>query len=506
MKKITIKSIVLCLSLLALTLIFASCTSSDGTLKYQKVKDGYAVVGLDKNAGDDITIPDTYKGKSVVEIADNAFYGSKIKKITIPSTVASVGNQAFAYCERLEGVYISDINAYASISFASIESNPLYYAHKLYVGTNEVSDVTISAQSIGSYALSGCASITKVNLTSAVSIGNGAFSYCESLCEISLPDTLESIGATAFAHSTSLMEISIPESIDTISHSTFAYCTSLKSASLPKGILEIPERMFFNCEALESVNLPDTLLTIHDSAFRDCASLNNVTIPVKVTEILDSAYMGCSSLTSLSIAEGSKLRTIGKNGFRGCYSLVDLSLMNASSLTLIDDSAFQFCTNLKNVAIPSGVKTLGDHAFSGCDNLALNHIGGCGYIGNSENQRLILVKYIDEKMTALKVTSETRFICSGALERHPALNTVSIATDASTSEGVLGIGSSAFAFCPKLTSIQIGKSVKTIGDFAVMGCTSLNKIKYGGNSSSWKSVTRGTNWTYGAGTSTITFS
>ena len=505
MKKTAIKSIILCLSLIALTLIFASCTSSDGTLKYEKVKGGYAVVGLDKKAGDDVTIPESYKGKNVVEIANNAFYGAKIKKITIPSSVTSVGNQAFAYCERLEGVYISDVNAYASISFASIESNPLYYAHKLYVGGKEVGDVTISATNIGDYALAG-SSITKATLTSAVSIGAGAFSYCESLCEISLPDTLENIGATAFAHSTSLMEVSIPESIDTISHSAFAYCTSLKSATLPKGLLEIPARMFFNCESLESVNLPDTLLTIHEGAFRDCASLNNVTIPAKVTEILDFAYMGCASLTNLNIAENSRLKTIGKSGFRGCYSLVDLSLMNASSLTLIDDSAFQFCTNLKNVAIPSGVKTLGDHAFSGCDSLLLNEIGGCGYIGNSENQKLILVKYIDEKITALKVTTETRFICSGAFERHPALNTVSIATDASTSAGVLGIGSSAFAFCPKLTNIQIGKSVKTIGDFAVMGCKSLNKIKYGGNSSSWKNVTRGTNWTYGAGTSTITYS
>ena len=506
MKRRTIKSLILCISIIALTLIFASCTSSDGTLKYEKVKDGYSVVGVDKKAGDEIEIPATYKGKDVVSISDNAFYNAKIKKITIPATIKSVGNQAFAYAERLEGVYISNVDAYASINFASAESNPLYYAHKLYVNGTEAGDVTISAANIGDFAFAGCSSITKATIKSATSIGAGAFSYCESLCEVSLPSTLESIGASAFSHATSLLSVSIPESIDTISHSVFAYCSSLKTATLPSGITSIPARMFLNCESLESANLPSTLLTISESAFAGCTSLNNVTIPAKVTEILDSAFFNCGSLTKLEFAEKSKLKTISTNAFRGCYSLVDLSLMNASSLTLIDDSAFQFCTNLKNVKVPSSVKTLGDHAFSGCPSLSLNEISGCGYIGNDDNPRLILVKSIDNTTTKLDVATATKFICSGAFERHPALKEVNIASDSSTSAGVSVIGCNAFAFCPKLEKITIGRSVKTIGDFTVMGCKALKTIKYGGNSTSWKSVTRGTNWTYGAGTSTITYS
>lgn len=506
MKKITLKITVLCLAILAMTLIFASCASSDGSIEYKKTKGGYEVVGLDESAGEEIEIPATYKGKDVISIADNAFYGAKIKKVTIPSTVKTVGNQAFAYCERLEGVYIADINAYAQIEFASIESNPLYYAHKLYINGNEESEITIDAESVGSFALAGLGNISKITLNNATSIGSGAFSYASSLLEISIPSTLESIGASAFSHAESLAAIELPDGVDEISHSTFAFCSSLKSATLPSSLMIIPERMFLGCISLETITLPDNLLTISDSAFSGCSTLDNITIPVKVTEILDYAFFNCANLKLINISENSKLKTIGNSAFRGCYSIVDLSLMNASDLTLIDKSAFQFCTNLTNIQIPDTIKTLGDHAFSGCDSLALAEYNGIGYIGNPESPKLIAVKATDSSLTSAKITASTKFICSGAFERHASLTEVIMVTEVAENKGILGIGCNAFAFCPKLAKISIGKSINTIGDNALMGCKVLKTIKYGSNSSSWKNVTKGTNWTYGAGTSTVTYS
>lgn len=506
MKKITLKVTVLCFALVAMTLIFASCTSSDGNMEYKKVKGGYEVVSLDKNAGEEIEIPSTYNGNDVISIADNAFYGAKIKKITIPSTIKTVGNQAFAYCERLEGVYITDINAYVQIEFASVESNPLYYARKLYINGKEEAEISIDAQNIGSFALSGLTNVSKITLKNTASIGGGAFSYASGIVEIILPDTLKSIGASAFSHASSLASIAIPNSATEISHSVFASCASLKSATLPSSLMAVPERMFLDCISLETVALPDSLLTVSDSAFSGCSTLDNITIPAKVTEILNYAFFNCANLKTLNFAESSKLMTIGSSAFRGCYSIVDLSLMNASELTLIDESAFQFCTNLTNIQVPNSVKTLGDHAFSGCTSLALSEYNGIGYIGNDENTKLIAVKATDSTMTSAKITSSTKFICSGAFERHQAITEITIVTEVTSGEGILNIGCNAFAFCPKLTKISIGKSIKAIGDNALMGCKALKVIKYGSNSSSWKSVTKGTNWTYGAGTSTVTYS
>lgn len=504
MKNIT-KLFILISSCMLISLLLASCQSSDGVLKYKKVKGGYTVTELADRSAESINIPSQYKGKDIISIDADAFYGSKIKEIYIPSSVTSVGEQAFAYCNRLEKVNVSDISSFASIEFSSAESNPLYYAHTLIVDGEEINEADINAKSIGSYAFAGCESLSDININGAERIGKGAFYECTSLAGISISDTVEYIGAAAFSGCTSLTGVNIPDSVSEMSHSVFSGCSSLNNVEISVALSSIPDRAFFECSSLENITLPADTLTIGASAFASCSSLKSIDIPKKVTEILDSAFFNCASLTNIKINEDSKLRSIGKSAFRGCYSLTDVSFENATLLNLIDDSAFQFCSDLVNIAIPSSLRKLGDHAFSGCDNLELYEQDGMGFIGNSNNNVLILVKCIDE-ITYARITSQTKFICSGAFERNQTVTEIFILTHSQTDEGVINIGCNAFAFCPNLKKITLPKSIETIGDCALMGCKALQTIRYLGNGTGWKSVTRGTNWTYGAGTSTITYS
>ena len=54
--------------------------------------------------------------------------------------------------------------------------------------------------SIGSFAFSGCKSLTNITIPDGVtSIGNNAFSYCERLAIITMPNSVTSIGTAAFA-------------------------------------------------------------------------------------------------------------------------------------------------------------------------------------------------------------------------------------------------------------------------------------------------------------------
>lgn len=506
MKKSIFKILLFSAFIVILSVFLASCESSDGKLSYKKVKGGYAVVALEDSSLENVEIPESYKNKDVVEIADNAFYGKKIKSVSIPSTIINVGNQAFAYCERLESVNVSDIDAFAKINFTQPESNPLYYAHKLVVGGEEKETVKINTEDIGSYSFAGCENIANIELVNAKNIGDGAFYNAAGLIEISLPDSLKSIGRSAFAGCSSLLSVEIPDSVNSISHSVFASCTSLESVKLTSSINEIPERAFLECEALKTIEIPEKVLTVGAYAFYGCYSLDNITINAKITEILDYAFFNCQSLKNITLEEGSNLRSIGKNAFRGCYSIEEFSLLNADELTLIDESAFHFCTSLKNIYIPSSLKTLGDHAFSGCSSLELYTYLGIGYIGNEEKPKMILIDVTDVTITKAKVSYETSFIASGALERCTSLEEVTIYTHTDTGEGVINVGCNAFAFCPKLQKITFGKSVQTIGDNALMGCKQLSKIVYSGKGDEWKKVTRGTNWLYGAGTNTITYS
>ena len=96
---------------------------------------------------------------SVTSIGKYAFSDcSGLTSITIPNSVTSIGEKAFYYCIGLKKVIVPDIAAWCNIGFVSASSNPLSYAHHLYMNGEEVKDLVIpnSVTSIG-IMLSGIA-------------------------------------------------------------------------------------------------------------------------------------------------------------------------------------------------------------------------------------------------------------------------------------------------------------------------------------------------------------
>ena len=104
-------------------------------------------------------------------ICDGAFGGicasfacSSLTSLTLPSSLQSIGDRAFAGC-----------NSLISLTLPS------------------------SLQSIGNYAFYDCKSLTSLTLPSSLqSIGNGVFYGCNSLTSLTLPSSLQSIGDCAF--------------------------------------------------------------------------------------------------------------------------------------------------------------------------------------------------------------------------------------------------------------------------------------------------------------------
>ena len=150
--------------------------------------------------------------------------------ITIPNSVTSIGERAFAYCFGLTSVHISDIAAWCAISFGDDDANPLSYAHNLYLNGELVTDLVIpnSVTSIGDYAFYYCTGLTSVTIPNSVtSIGDGAFSGCTSLTSVTIPNSVTSIGYEAFLSCSGLTSVTIPNSVTSIGEAAFYYCSGL---------------------------------------------------------------------------------------------------------------------------------------------------------------------------------------------------------------------------------------------------------------------------------------
>ena len=318
----------------------------------------------------DLVIPN-----SVTSIGDYAFAGcSGLTSVTIPNSVTSIGGDAFYNCYGLTSVHISDIAAWCNIDFADDDSNPLDYAHHLYLNGEEVKDLVIpnSVTSIRSHAFSVCSGLTSVTIPNSVtSIGDYAFSWCSGLTSVTIPNSVTSIGSSAFSWCSGLTSVTIPNSVTSIGNNAFSRCSGLTSVTIPNSVTSIRSHAFNGCSGLTSVTIPNSVTSIEYDAFSGCSGLTSVTIPNSVTSIGDWAFSHCSGLTSVII--GNSVKSIGECAFENCSGLTSVTIGN--SVTRIEERAFQSCSGLTSVTIPNSVTDIREWAFSGCSGLTSVTIG-----------------------------------------------------------------------------------------------------------------------------------
>ena len=197
-------------------------------------------------------------------------------------------------------------------------------------------------------------------------------------------------------------------------------------------------------------------------------------IPVEGTEYPVKAIAGrafsSTYITSVEIADG--LETIGQEAFSNCEQLAKLSL--PSTLVTIENSAFNNCRRLAGITIPASVKTIGNNALSGCYNLETIEVAD----GNETYESLGSNVIIERKTKTLLLGCKNSTIPDGVVSIGAgAFNNCQIA-EIQFPETVKSIGNDAFASCRYLTEVTLPEGLDSIAFGAFRYCELLETIEF----------------------------
>ena len=207
-------------------------------------------------------------GSGVTSIGDRAFYDcSFFTSVTIPNSVTSIGKYAFYGCSDLTSVHISDIAAWCNIDFESSDSNPLSYAHHLYLNGEEVKDLVIP--------------------NSVTSIGSYVFYYCSGLTSVTIPNSVTSIGSLAFYSCRGLTSVTIPNSVTSIGGRAFELCSGLTSVTIGSGVTSIGTEAFSDCRKILDVYCYAEKVPYTESGVFICLPIENATFTFLMLPLTD---------------------------------------------------------------------------------------------------------------------------------------------------------------------------------------------------------------------------
>jgi hypothetical protein len=171
-------------------------------------------------------------GTNVISIGEYAFNEcSGLMNVTIPDSVTSIGVQAFYGCSGLTNIAVNAGNAsYASaggVLFNKAMTTLIQYP----IGLAGSYSIPNSVTSIGDFAFALCSGLTSLTIPDSVtSIGVQAFYDCSGLKSVTIPNSVSSIGNYAFADCYGLTSVIIPNSVTSIGNYAFYYCSGLHQA------------------------------------------------------------------------------------------------------------------------------------------------------------------------------------------------------------------------------------------------------------------------------------
>ena len=472
--------------------------------------------------------------KDITRLGEKCFYGNKnIRRVDIPSSIKSIGNNAFVgctnlcevhfHCESLENLptigkalfsekekdesesYFNPENENLKIfvpeSFydtlvSDSNSNYQYYKDYIYPMPND-KEIIIYCVDEGN-SDEGNSELTqigyiKINNTSGIL--NESWEKAEEIEKdkshitmVIVGEGITEIGKSAFENFDNLNYIYLSDNITALNDRCFYNCHNLTKIHIPNGGSNIdninhiknnkggsssPSSVTFGTEVFYGC----TNLAEFDSYYEGYVSNDNRCYINNNSRLI---FFAQGNLSNSDISEYTlpDVISIGSSVFKDVFKNDKINKINISSeTTYIGKSAFEGCSSISKICLHNKLETISKFAFNGChiENVYIDDIAAWCNISfeNSTSNPLYngCNLYLNNKLVEeLTIPDSITKIGNFTFYNCSSLKSVNIP------DSVNKIGDFAFKSCSNLTSITIPDNVTTIGNSAFNNCSELKEI------------------------------
>ncbi len=423
-----------------------------------------------------------FNGMNIEEIPEQTFRSATLKNFSIPSSVKTIGNNAFYGTAIESDLNIPDtVEAIYSQAFYDVRVNGnlnltknFEYLEKETFSHADITGNIIIADNVSklSQRMFEGACANKIYIGKSIKyIPESCFEEADPKDGFKFSDEIENlvIGENAFSFST-IKSFNISSSIESIHESAFYGCNSLTKVTADDNCIieSFSTALFADCENLQSIEIPSSIKVFDTYVLSGCNNLSTIIFKSgsHIQEIGEEAFSDMISLERIEIP--ASVKNIGIRAFKDCTNLSEITFENGSQLEEIKDYAFSNLTSLESINIPSSVKHIGASVFYNdtalknvifADESLLEDIGGSAFS-----------KCTAMKSLSLNICSHLKTIGSYAFAYDSNLDDIALP------EGLTTILKAAFTACASLETVQLPSSLETIEESIFENCTKLESV------------------------------